>query len=243
MENGNVNIATGLETLVYKTGTTDGQAELVTPNDKALASYRNILIEKNDIKHSYIRLGFYLNEFEKSGYFKEFGFDNMYSFASANLGLDKSAVSRCVSVFYAFSLTQDGVHKCFLDEKYKDYSYYQLCEMVSMKPQDRKKITPDMSIKQIREVKKKIKCCDVATDLLPPKYISGGDDEFIWDLLEKVVAFIYKNLKDVSPVNYQGTRRWFTDNEYQYEITYSKKKIKGMQKGKTKEAKEAENVS
>ena len=42
----------------------------------------------------------------------------------------------------------------WLDDKYKQYSYSQLREMLSMSEENRKQVNPDMSIEQIRELKK-----------------------------------------------------------------------------------------
>ena len=110
----------------------------------------------NDIRHTYIRLGFHLNEFERMSYYKDFGYSSLVEFCDANLGFDKSAVSRCISVFKEFAMRDEhGAYKMWLNDKYSNFSYSQLCEMVSMKEEQRKLVKPEMTIKQIRELKKK----------------------------------------------------------------------------------------
>ena len=121
----------------------------------ALASYKYIAVDVRDIKTSYIRLGFHLFECRNNKYYTDFGFDNLADFVAANFGLDKSALSRCLKVYDRFSLCQSGSHKMVIDDRYKDYSYSQLCEMVSMDDGQLEGVKPSMTVKEIRSLKKK----------------------------------------------------------------------------------------
>ena len=121
----------------------------------ALASYKYIAVDVRDIKTSYVRLGFHLFECRNNEYYRDFGFDSLADFADANFGLDKSALSRCLKVYERFSLCQNGSHKMFIDDRYKDYSYSQLCEMVSMDEGQLEGVKPSMTVKEIRSLKKK----------------------------------------------------------------------------------------
>ena len=126
----------------------------------ARASVKYIFTDLNDIRVNYIRLGFHLSEFENMEYYKDFRFSTFTEFIEANIPLDKSAVSRCINVFREFCHKEYDCCGCLkkrfnhLSDDYKEFSYSQLCEMLPMSEDARKKITPDMSIKQIREVKK-----------------------------------------------------------------------------------------
>lgn len=121
----------------------------------AIASYKYIAVDVKDIKTSYVRLGFHLFECRNNEYYRDFGFDSLAAFADANFGLDKSALSRCLKVYEKFSLCQNGSHKMFIDDRYKDYSYSQLCEMVSMDEGQLRKVKPSMTVKEMRGLKKK----------------------------------------------------------------------------------------
>lgn len=133
----------------YKYGTIDSK-----PRELAFASVGYLMNDMINIRENYIRLGFHLFECRRNQYYMDFGYPSLVEFCAANLGLDSSAVSRCINVFLTFSASEKGVHKMWLDDKYKEYSYSQLCEMVSMNDEKRRQVTPDMTIKQIREVKK-----------------------------------------------------------------------------------------
>lgn len=136
------------------------------PRDLSLASVKYIFTDMTDIRRNYIRLGFHLDEFDRRAGYSDFGFPTLYDFCEVNLGLDKSAVSRCMNVYREFSAKNDverignyESHGCAMDlsERWKDYSYTQLCEMLPLTEHQRKMITSDMSVKQIREYKKSLR--------------------------------------------------------------------------------------
>lgn len=163
----NVTLCTNEKDLKIVLGPMVGSVEYSNkPRELAFSSVRYLYTDLNDIRRNYIRLGFHLNEFERCSYYLDFGYTSLADFANANLGMDKSAVSRCISVYRTFAKRGDsklhndhaGPLTMFIDDKYADYSYSQLCEMVSMSEEMRRKVKPDMSIKQIREIKKENKC-------------------------------------------------------------------------------------
>lgn len=131
----------------------------------ARGSFEYIAKDVSDIKNSYIRLGFHLHEFERCKYYQDFGYSNFYDFCKANFALDKSAVSRCINVWWNFSDYDGSSHKMWVDERWKDYSYSQLAEMLPLSNDMRRRVLPEMTVKQIRELKKK--GCDVVTSEEP----------------------------------------------------------------------------
>lgn len=155
----NVSISTADSDIKIKYGMFDLREE----REGARHSLKYILSDLTDIKQSYIRLGFHLIEFNAYEYYKDFGYLTFSEFCEENIPLDKSAISRCMAVCENFCIkdTPFSRPKMFLDSRYSDFNYSQLCEMVSMKEDDRKKITSDMSVKQIRELKKDICKCVV----------------------------------------------------------------------------------
>lgn len=48
------------------------------------------------------------------------------------------------------------MHKMFLKDKYEDFKYSQLCEMLSLSPKAWELVTPDMPVREIRALKKEI---------------------------------------------------------------------------------------
>lgn len=162
------------------------------PSESALSSFGYIRSDICDVRNRYIKLGYHLNEASRLGYYAEFGFDSIFDFAYENFGLDKSTVSRCMSVSAAFS--GDGVsNSLYLDDKYSNYSYSQLVEMCTLTADELKKVNSGMSVREIREYKKSLRCpssscCDVATD-----YVST-DNKLLTDSIKKFFTVYLKSI-------------------------------------------------
>lgn len=140
-------------------------------SEGAKGAYAYIQDDIQDIKKRYITLGFHLAEFDRNEYYKEYGFSTLQDFVSSNFGIEKSSLSHILSVYYRFADCEDGitgkVYKNWIDKKYENYSYSQLCEMVKLKDKELEHISPKMTVRDIREYKKNLKmenCCDVATN-------------------------------------------------------------------------------
>lgn len=166
-----VTISTSESTLEIKRGLFNIREE----REAAFTSVKYIYADCCDLKNSYFRLGFHLNEFKSCEYYHDFGFLSFEEFCEANIGLDKSAISRCMNVADRFCMRNTGclLPTMFLDERFAGYSYSQLCEMLPLKEEELSEINPGMTIKQIRDFKKdkkasakneSVSSCDVATD-------------------------------------------------------------------------------
>ena len=177
MQNG-VNIGTKESDLNVQYGCFNIRKE----REAARTTLKYILKDCNDLRMSYIHLGFHLILFERGLYYEDFGFSSFDEFCAVNLGLDKSVVSRCMNVASRFSMknVSSPAATMFLDDKYKEFSYSQLCEMLPLSDEELKDIKPSMTIKQIRDYKKNkkvsadsevITSCDVATDTQKFNYV------------------------------------------------------------------------
>jgi hypothetical protein len=81
-----------------------------------------------------------------------------FAVCEMELGLERTQVSRLMNVVSEFGDKLIG-----FAEKWKAYNYSQLSEMLSLTSEQRKKVKPDWTIKQIREYKKSL----VATSQQP----------------------------------------------------------------------------
>lgn len=133
--------------------------DLEAVEELAIASFGYIEEDVRNIKKGYISLGFHLNEMWQSCYYEELGYEDFYECVEKNFGLDKSAVSRCISVWKEFAAYDENSYsrKMWVDERYANYSYSQLAEMLPLKQEERRRVTPDMSVREIREFKKNLK--------------------------------------------------------------------------------------
>lgn len=108
--------------------------------------------ELNNIKQSFLAVGWHLKYIKDGGLYKEDGYTTIYDFASDKFHMSQSNVSRYINLCERFSVGNGSFR---LDKKYEGFDYSQLTEMLPMKPEEQEKVTPDMTVRQIREMKKK----------------------------------------------------------------------------------------
>lgn len=135
---------------------------MIENQEQVINAYADDFIKymKQDLAHiaeTYMRICFRLYEADKNKYYSSLGYPDIYSCAEAELDISKSTVSRMINICKRFSRLNGYRPSMFIADKYKKYNFSQLVEMVSLKDEDLKLINSDMSVKDIRDVKKKIR--------------------------------------------------------------------------------------
>lgn len=123
-------------------------------------SLRYILGDLGDIKQKYFILGFHLNEFAENEYYKDFGYDSMKDFCVANMPIEYSSLSRCMTVHTHVCERVEGKpwkKTSRMKEKYKEYGFSQLVELSSMGDDLERQCTSSMTVKEMRDLKKQAK--------------------------------------------------------------------------------------
>lgn len=100
---------------------------------------------------SVIAIGYYLKCVKAKELFAEAGFKDIYEYARERFGFSSSTTSRYMTRNDKFSINGNSP---LLDEKYKDFSKSQLQEMLSLDAEQLETVTPDMTVAQIREMKR-----------------------------------------------------------------------------------------
>ena len=77
-------------------------------------------------------------------------YPSLNDFAYHEYGLSKSVVSRFIKINNRFS--KDG-NSMELKEEYRGYEYSKLQEMLSLTEEEEEQVTPDMTVKEIRQIK------------------------------------------------------------------------------------------
>lgn len=132
-------------------------AELGSKESFARSSFGYIMNDIEDLKDRYIRLGFHLDEFNRNEYYKCFGYSDFKEFCNENMPLAYSTIMKCIQVFYQFAHQDGNIRKMYIDDKYKDFSFSQLSEMLPIDSRRREIIKPDWSCEKIRRYKKGLK--------------------------------------------------------------------------------------
>lgn len=113
---------------------------------------KNILREKLDnMKMSFIAAGYYMKYIRDHELFQKDGYESIWEFAEDNYGIKKSTASRWMSMNDKFS---QGGNSPILAEEYRGFEKSQLQEMLYLDDKQMETVTPDMTVKEIREVRK-----------------------------------------------------------------------------------------
>lgn len=113
---------------------------------------KDILREKLDnMKMNFIAAGYYMKYIRDHELFREDGYESIWEFAEDNYGIKKSTASRWMAMNDKFS---QGGNSPILAEEFRGFEKSQLQEMLYLDDKQIETVTPDMTVKEIREVRK-----------------------------------------------------------------------------------------
>lgn len=149
---------------VIKFGMINFGDEVKSLEESARSSFGYILSDVNDLKERYIKLGFHLEEFNRNEYYKVFGFSTFQEFCNENMPISYQTCKHCMNVFLNFAENGTSCKKMFIAEKYKEFSFSQLVEMLPIDSRRREIIQSDWSVEKIRRYKKGLRKQDREKD-------------------------------------------------------------------------------
>lgn len=123
-----------------------------------------------DAARQFVYIGFLLWEVQNYEYYREKGYKSVYDYAAQELGFKTTTTKNMIAINYVFGSRNEresgGIansRTMNLQPAYEKFNYSQLTEMLSMSEKQRDQVTPDMTIKKIREIKKQDKEIDFKT--------------------------------------------------------------------------------
>ena len=134
------------------------EVRVVQPDNPAPMWYENITLDEAErfitsnlqsAVRNVIAIGYYLKNIRDNGLFREAGCENIWDYAWERFGFSKSTASRYMTRNDRFSRNGNSP---ILDEKYRDFNKSQLQEMLSLTDSELEQVTPDMTVRQIREI-------------------------------------------------------------------------------------------
>lgn len=120
----------------------------------------------HDAAKQFVYIGFLLWEVKTYEYFYENNYGSVYEYAEAELGFKRSSTKNFIAICENFCRKDPNytsLPTMFLDDRWSDYQYSQLTEMLAMSPKQREETKPGMTVKQLREIKKKPACITINT--------------------------------------------------------------------------------
>lgn len=127
--------------------------------------------ELQKTRKSFIKIGWYLKHINETDMYTEDGYKNIYEFAQDKFNISQPTATRFINLCIDFSVNHDSPE---LDEKYMEFSVSQLFEMLPMKEEEKEQITPEMTVREIRDIKKESKKEKKQAETLEE---SGQDDD------------------------------------------------------------------
>lgn len=123
--------------------------------ENELVSYDSVKsIIRRDLEsmsRKFITIGYYLKLIRDNEMYHQDGFKDIWEFAQDTYGISKSTCSRWMAMNDKFS--QDG-NSPYLKEEYRDFGKSQLQEMLYLTDEQMEQARPDMTAKEIREIRK-----------------------------------------------------------------------------------------
>ena len=101
-----------------------------------------------DAARSVIAVGHYLKVIRDKELYREAGYENVWDYAADRFGFSKSTASRYMTRNDKFSV---GGNSPILAEEFREYSKAQLQEMLSLDAEQMSAVTPDMTVREIRD--------------------------------------------------------------------------------------------
>lgn len=134
----------------------DNRSKSVTPCEELTNKIKGALY---DIANSFVYIGFLLAECNDYKTYLDWGYNSIYDYAFAEFGFKKSSVNNFINVCKVFSSNFSSCgeplpYSMILKDNYQDFKYSQLVEMLSMSDKQRLQVSSDMTVKEIREIKK-----------------------------------------------------------------------------------------
>ena len=104
-----------------------------------------------DAARNVIATGHYLKVIRDKELYREAGYENIWDYAAERFGFSKSTASRYMTRNDKFSV---GGNSPILAEEFREYSKAQLQEMLSLDAEQMSAVTPGMTVREIRELRR-----------------------------------------------------------------------------------------
>lgn len=99
---------------------------------------------------SLVAAGYYMKYIKDKEMYLQDGYKNIYEFAEDNYGIKASTATRWMQINDKFSQSGNSPH---LKEEYRDFSKSKLQEMLYLTNEQLENVTPDMTVKEIRDTR------------------------------------------------------------------------------------------
>lgn len=134
----------------------NNQPELIFGQELTLANelnhdIRNLDYKVNNLINDFISIGFYLDKIKENKLFNNLGYSDIYDFAYSKYKMSKTSCKNFIAVSNKFR--NKSLSYPQLDNKFSDYNFSQLVELVPEDENNLDNFSPEQSVKEIRLTK------------------------------------------------------------------------------------------
>lgn len=127
------------------------KASLIKPEQLGYKDSLEIIKDESyKIQKSFVKIGWYLKHIRDNELYSEGGYANIWECAADQLGYSQPTASRFINICEKFSKDHNSPE---LDDKYAGFDKSQMIEMLPMEQEQLDRVSPDMTVKQIRDIK------------------------------------------------------------------------------------------
>lgn len=166
-----------------------GSAKIFEPEKVGYQDSIDIIKDElQKTRRSFIKIGWYLKHIREQELYREENYQNIFDFAYDKFHLSQPTANRFIQICEEFSVNHNSPE---LDQQYADYSVSQLFEMLPMTSDQKEKVSPEMTVKEMRQIKKADKHkIDAEQEEIPgqtsiesdfPEYLPKGTNDTVID--------------------------------------------------------------
>lgn len=143
-----------------------------------------------NMAENYVAIGYYLRKAKEEELYREGGYASIHEMASGEFGMARQTADHCMKINEKFSKGGDSP---VLEESFRQYGKSQLQEMLYLTDEQMKDVRPDMTVKDIREIRKP---AEVKPEKQEDKSLKGRkpteEEKEILDVIARKLIGMYK---------------------------------------------------
>lgn len=106
-----------------------------------------------NMAENYVAIGYYLRKAREAELYKDGGYASIHEMASSEFGMARQTAEHCMRINEKFS---EGGDSPALEESYRQYGKSQLQEMLYLTDEQLEDVRPEMTVKDIRNIRKPV---------------------------------------------------------------------------------------
>ncbi len=141
-----------------------------------------------NMAENYVAIGYYLRKAREAELYKDGGYASIHEMASREFGMARQTADHCMKINEKFS---EGGDSPALEESFRKYGKSQLQEMLYLTDEQLKDVRPDMTVKDIRNIRKPVEEPETKQELEQGRKPTEEEEKILNELARKLIH-VYK---------------------------------------------------